>query len=69
MELFRPWYAAKKKLSRRASCEAVRLRGFYRGCLLSGALGDALGAPVEFDSLQSIRSRFGEGGIRDFALA
>lgn len=33
------------------------------GCLLGGALGDALGAPVEFLSLAEIRIRFGRDGI------
>ena len=37
------------------------LRERIRGCLLAGAVGDALGAPVEFDaSLDEIRRRFGE---------
>lgn len=34
-----------------------------RGMLLAGALGDALGAPVEFDSLAAIRARFGPRGV------
>lgn len=38
-------------------------------CLLGGAIGDALGAPIEFDSLATIRARFGAAGIRDFAEA
>ena len=37
----------------------------FRGCLLGLAIGDALGAPVEFDSLAQIRSRFGPAGITD----
>jgi ADP-ribosylglycohydrolase/protein-tyrosine phosphatase len=37
-------------------------RHLVRGCLLGGALGDALGAPIEFDSLSAIRSRCGQGG-------
>ena len=37
-----------------------------RGCMLGGAVGDALGAPVEFHSLDEIFERFGPGGIRDF---
>jgi ADP-ribosylglycohydrolase len=41
----------------------------YRGCLLGGAVGDALGAPVEFSSLAQIRREFGESGIRDFVEA
>jgi ADP-ribosylglycohydrolase len=41
-------------------------RNRFRGCLLGGAVGDALGAPVEFMSRQEIRKRFGVVGIRDF---
>lgn len=40
-----------------------------RGCLLAGACGDALGAPVEFLADREIRARFGPGGIRDLAPA
>ncbi len=39
------------------------------GCLLGGAVGDALGAPVEFLSWPSIRRQFGEAGIRNFVPA
>lgn len=39
----------------------------FRGCLFGGAVGDALGAPVEFMDITSIRARFGAVGIRDFA--
>ena len=39
----------------------------FRGCLLGGAVGDALGAPVEFMDVAGIRGRFGAGGIRSFA--
>jgi ADP-ribosylglycohydrolase len=45
------------------------LRARIRGCLLGGAAGDALGAPVEFLRLAEIRARFGADGIRDFAPA
>lgn len=41
----------------------------YRGCLLGGAAGDALGAAVEFDDIATIRHRFGPDGILDPALA
>lgn len=34
-----------------------------RACLLLGALGDALGAPVEFASLEAIRARYGAEGV------
>lgn len=38
-----------------------------RGCLLGGAIGDALGAAIEFDDLATIRRRFGPAGLRDYA--
>lgn len=38
------------------------------GCLLGGALGDALGAPVEDKSLRQIRSEYGPGGVTDPAV-
>jgi ADP-ribosylglycohydrolase len=41
----------------------------FAGCLLGGAVGDALGAPVEFPSLAEIRRRFGPAGITVFAPA
>lgn len=34
-----------------------------RGCILGGAIGDALGAPIEFFSLDRIRERYGPDGI------
>lgn len=42
------------------------MRERFLGCLLGGAVGDALGAPVEFMSLDEIRTTFGRQGIRDF---
>ncbi|WTI79879.1 ADP-ribosylglycohydrolase family protein [Streptomyces sp. NBC_00726] len=42
---------------------AVR-RARVRGCLLGGAIGDALGNPVEFLSLAGIRRAHGERGVR-----
>lgn len=44
-------------------------RSRYQGCLLAGAVGDALGAPIEMMSLSKIRKEFGEGGITDLAPA
>ena len=41
----------------------------YRGCLLGGAVGDALGATVEFMDLSAIHRQFGAGGIQDFVPA
>ena len=40
-----------------------------RGCLLAGACGDALGAPVEFLRLAEIRRRYGPSGIVDLDRA
>jgi ADP-ribosyl-[dinitrogen reductase] hydrolase len=40
-------------------------RDAVRGCLLGGAVGDALGAPVEFMKLSEIRARFGPDGVRE----
>lgn len=40
-----------------------------RGCLLGGAVGDALGAPVEFMSTAAIRKSFGAVGIQELAAA
>ncbi len=45
------------------------LRDRVRGCLIGGAVGDALGAPVEFLDLADIRRRFGPGGIAEYAEA
>lgn len=39
------------------------------GCLLAGAAGDALGAPVEFMDRPDILRRFGPAGVRDFVPA
>ena len=39
----------------------------FRGCLLGGATGDALGAPVEFMRRADIVRRFGQAGITTFA--
>ena len=47
----------------------LSMQGRYRGCLVGGAVGDALGAPVEFLSLPEIIRQFGPAGIRDFAPA
>ncbi len=40
----------------------------YTGCLLGGAIGDALGEPVEFLSWFEIEREYGGKGIRDFVL-
>ena len=37
-----------------------------RGCIYGGAVGDALGYPVEFDSERAIFSRYGSRGITEY---
>lgn len=46
-----------------------RKKDFLEGCLIGGAIGDALGWPVEFLKLNDIKKRFGNYGIRDFVLS
>ncbi|MFD3496614.1 ADP-ribosylglycohydrolase family protein [Streptomyces sp. NPDC058678] len=41
-------------------------RARVRGCLLGGAVGDALGYPIEFSSLDRIRASHGERGATGF---
>ena len=38
----------------------------YRGCLIGGAVGDALGYPVEFMTLEDIRKKYGRNGITEY---
>ncbi|MCK8604373.1 ADP-ribosylglycohydrolase family protein [Desulfoferrobacter suflitae] len=45
------------------------VQDLFVGCLLGGAVGDALGAPIEFMSLSEIRSRFGKDGIKTYSEA
>ncbi len=42
------------------------IRSRVHGCLVGGAIGDALGASIEFISIDQIRGGFGPEGIRDF---
>ena len=39
----------------------------FLGCLLGGAVGDALGSPVEFRSWRTIQSIHGPDGIQEYA--
>ncbi|MCX5209100.1 ADP-ribosylglycohydrolase family protein [Kitasatospora sp. NBC_00240] len=43
--------------------ELAVYRARLRGCLLGGAIGDALGHPIEGLSLPGIRARYGEHGV------
>lgn len=40
----------------------------YRGCLIGGAAGDALGYAVEFLDDAAIFSKYGENGITEYSL-
>lgn len=44
-------------------------RGRFLGCLLGGAVGDALGYPVEFLWEDTIREKYGAAGIQTLAQA
>ncbi len=57
----RPWH------SKRQQNRTVRNR--FIGCLLGGAVGDALGGPVEFMRRNEILQHFGPTGITDYAPA
>ena len=41
----------------------------YKGCLLGGAVGDALGASIEFQSLSQIQATFGQQGLTEYEPA
>ncbi|MEC3974641.1 ADP-ribosylglycohydrolase family protein [Amycolatopsis sp. H20-H5] len=47
----------------------IEPRSRLRGSLLAGAIGDALGAKTEFDSIDRIRELTGPAGITDFIPA
>ncbi|KJY42153.1 ADP-ribosylglycohydrolase [Streptomyces sp. NRRL B-1568] len=59
--------AAGSLLWSRAEQQDFRSR--VRGCLLGGAIGDALGAGIEFHSLEQIRAAHGPEGVRDYVPA
>jgi len=46
-----------------------RSQEFFRGCLVGGAIGDALGWPVEFLRYNELINRFGEDGIQDLVVS
>lgn len=56
-----------KWISKYQTPEVVKAR--FTGCLLGGAVGDALGAPVEFMKRAEILRRFGSDGITKYELA
>lgn len=42
-----------------------RNKNHFSACLLGGALGDALGSPIEFDTYEEIIKEYGQDGILD----
>lgn len=46
----------------------MKTLGKYKGCLIGGAAGDALGYAVEFNSLEEIKQTYGEKGITGYEL-
>jgi ADP-ribosylglycohydrolase len=44
----------------------MEIKSRFRGCLLGGAIGDALGYPIEFFDEERIKRHYGDGGIRRF---
>ena len=47
----------------------MRSQDKFRGCLIGGAAGDALGYAVEFMREREIFRRYGDGGITEYALS
>lgn len=45
-----------------------KLLNRFKGCILGGAVGDALGYPIEFMSEEEIFSIYGKGGITVYNL-
>ena len=50
-------------------CRTQKGLGRFAGCLLGGAVGDALGATVEFMGREEILRRFGPAGLTAYAPA
>lgn len=44
----------------------IETKNRISGCILGGAIGDALGSPIEFESISSIRQRYGPEGLSGY---
>ncbi|MDR1701442.1 MAG: ADP-ribosylglycohydrolase family protein [Sporomusaceae bacterium] len=42
-----------------------RQKEYFRGCLLGGAIGDAMGYPIEFMKIEEIRNKYGKLGLTE----
>ena len=54
------WKKLDDELRSEAQHDAIR------GCMLGGAVGDALGAPIEFMSKSAIQQKYGKDGVQDY---
>lgn len=43
-------------------------KDYFRGCLLGGAIGDAMGYPVELSAWKEIQEQYGENGVAELPL-
>jgi ADP-ribosylglycohydrolase len=57
---------ANQQLNREKELENQVLKKKFLGCMLGGAIGDALGAPIEFLSHTQIQKKYGERGVTDY---
>src|SRR5262245_42975039 len=58
-----------RSLPGRDNLESRRTLEHFAGCLLGGAVGDALGAPAESPSSHLVLDKYGSAGITDYAAA
>lgn len=61
-----PAVKAKAKVKVKVKGMTMESSSQVRGCLLGGAVGDALGAPVEFMALSHIRQLYGPDGVTGY---
>ena len=58
---------AGKLIQAKASAKQKVLKDKFQACLLGGAIGDAVGRPIERVRIKDIYRRYGESGIQDMA--
>ena len=58
---------AGKLIQAKASAKQKVLKDKFQACLLGGAIGDAVGRPIERVRIKDIYRRYGENGIQDMA--
>ncbi len=57
----------KQTVRKRIQAKEIHLDSI-RGCMVGGAVGDALGYPIEFQDETRIFSKYGKNGITEYAL-